>query len=198
MSAIHVASGGHGNNPGGSKCAAEWRFHLCRCEKCNAARAEGTLLTGRPPCAPDTIAHAIPVVNDRLTQAGRDRLASRIPLIPSIAPDAEPAVVERVERLVALWCARSVEHLSDDPRVKACNDTTERWLAGEASDAERAGAAGAARAAWAAGAAWALDDALLDWLDRLLEVWNKTAAAEGLLGSCDWLDPDAFVQAGGS
>ena len=251
MTAIHIAHGAH-RDPAGEKCTAEWRFILCQCERCCDAKAAGLKITDCPPCSPATIARVIPLVNDRLTDEGKQRMASRIPLIPSVGADADPAMVERVERRVALWCARSVEHLSTDPRVKACNDVTERWLAGEASDselaeaaeaagaawaaraagaagaaeaAEAAGAAWAARAAWAAEAAgaawaaraaraaraawaaraaraaeaaWAADDALLDWLDRLLDAWAKIAADEGLMGSCDWLDPATFAQAGGS
>lgn len=37
-------------------------------------------------------------------------------------------------RRFALDCARAVEHLNPDPRVKKCNDTFERFLAGQATD----------------------------------------------------------------
>jgi len=90
--------------------------------------------------------------------------------------------VDWFARRLALDFARSVEHLSTDPRVKACNDVVERFLkkkatkeeldaaraaavaagdaagdaAGAAGDAAWAAArAAAVAAAWAAGTAWA-------------------------------------------
>ena len=41
---------------------------------------------------------------------------------------------DRNSRLYAVWCARQVEHLSDDPRVKACNDVAERFANGMATE----------------------------------------------------------------
>lgn len=86
---------------------------------------------------------------------------------------------ERAQHRAALWCARSVEHLSDDPRVKECNDTLERWLAGEATDAERAAAAAAVEARAARAAAGVVDDVLMDWIEEYLEAIAKIAADEG-------------------
>jgi hypothetical protein len=87
---------------------------------------------------------------------------------------AEPQY-DREWRLLAVACARHVEHLNTDPAVKNANDVAERYANGEATDEEltaawaaaggagdAAGAAGAAAwaAAWAAGAAaWAAGDA---------------------------------------
>lgn len=58
----------------------------------------------------------------------------------------------RVRQRMALWAARSVEHLADDPRVKACNDATEQYLAGEIDweTLKEARAAAAATAAYVA------------------------------------------------
>ena len=54
-------------------------------------------------------------------------------------------------RLYAVLCARQFEHLSDDPRVKRCNDVSERFADGKATAEELAAAWDAARAAaWAA------------------------------------------------
>ena len=81
-----------------------------------------------------------------------------------------------VSRPFALWCARQVEHRTNDPRVKACNDVNERFMNGEATQAELDAAKGdadsatlaagdtsktrTARAAWAArSAARAASDA---------------------------------------
>lgn len=61
---------------------------------------------------------------------------------------------DREIRLLAVDFARSVEHLTDDPRVKTCNDVAERFANGLATTDELE-AAGAAWAAWATGAAWA-------------------------------------------
>lgn len=61
-----------------------------------------------------------------------------------------------VLRTFALWCARQCEYLNNDIRVKSCNDVTERFLHGEATQEELNAAWAAAGAAWsAAGAAGA-------------------------------------------
>lgn len=61
---------------------------------------------------------------------------------------------DQAVRRLALSFARHVEHLSDDPRVKACNNTTERYLDGKAMINElEAACAAACAAAWAARAA---------------------------------------------
>ena len=65
-------------------------------------------------------------------------------------------------RLFAVWCARQVEHLNPDPRVKAAIDTAERYAHGDATDSElsaaQVGAWLAARDVWdardARDAAW--------------------------------------------
>ena len=69
---------------------------------------------------------------------------------------------KRILQEFALWCARQVEHLSDDERVKQCNDVTEKYINGDATlnelntsrtAAAAAAAATAAAAARSAGAA---------------------------------------------
>ena len=58
---------------------------------------------------------------------------------------------ERDARLFAVWCARQVEHLTDDVRVKNCNDVSERFANGNATKDELEAARVAAReAAWVA------------------------------------------------
>lgn len=53
-------------------------------------------------------------------------------------------------RLYAVWCARQVQHLMEDPRSLAALDVAERHAHGQATDDERAAAWAAARAAaWA-------------------------------------------------
>lgn len=56
----------------------------------------------------------------------------------------------------AVWCARSVQHLNNDPRVEAAIKAAEQWLR-DPSEASRsvAYAAAAANAAYAAYAAYA-------------------------------------------
>ena len=54
---------------------------------------------------------------------------------------------DREKRLYAVWCSRQAEHLNSDPRVKACNDVSERYSNGLATHSERAAARAAARAA---------------------------------------------------
>ena len=66
---------------------------------------------------------------------------------------------QREMRLFAVGCARSVQHLMNDPRSVAALDVAERYANGEATDADlsAARAAAGAAAAWAAAgdAAWA-------------------------------------------
>ena len=204
---------------GGGACAMEWRYRLCTCPRCTSRKAKIPRQTDMPPCAPRSMG-CVQVVNDSLDDDGRNdgRLAELIVRIPSLDPYADPRVVERVERRAALWAARSVEHLTDDPRVRDCNDTLERWLAGEVAEhdlaaagdhmarlvgyvawaAEYAADAGERCAAAAVAAARAIAyeavadvDDLIDWLDRYLDAWHKIAADEGLAGFCDYLDYEA-------
>ena len=64
---------------------------------------------------------------------------------------------DREIRLFAVWCARQVEYLNPDPRVKECNNVTEKYANGEATKEELKVAADAAAAAYAA--AYAVDAA---------------------------------------
>ena len=52
--------------------------------------------------------------------------------------------------LFAVWCARQAEYLNIDPRVKQCNDVTERFANDDATHQELGAARAAAWAAWAA------------------------------------------------
>jgi hypothetical protein len=86
--------------------------------------------------------------------------------------------VDFFARRFALDCARRVEHLNTDPRVKECNDTTERFLAGKATKGKLAAAGAAARAA-AWDAAWdAAGAAAKKWQSRhfaaCLKAWPKS------------------------
>ena len=75
---------------------------------------------------------------------------------------AEPQYA-REHRLFAVACARRVEHLNPDPRVKNATDVAERYANGQATDEELRTARNAAQAAWAAtrDATWASGDAAL-------------------------------------
>ena len=57
---------------------------------------------------------------------------------------------DREKRLYAVWCARQVEHLNSDPRVKACNDVAERFANGLCTIHDLEASRAAARDAWAA------------------------------------------------
>jgi hypothetical protein len=112
---------------------------------------------------------------------------------------AEPRY-ERKVRLYAVWCARRVEYLNTDPRVKAANDVSKRYANGrataeeldvaaaaawaaeaeaEAGAAQRsvAWAAAAARAAAEAGEAWAAVGAAATAAQRSV-AWAAVGAAE--------------------
>ena len=77
---------------------------------------------------------------------------------------------DREIRLFAVWCARSVEHLSQDPRVKAATDVAERYAGGDATESEL----GEARAA-----AWAADAAAREAADAAADAaaWAAGSAA---------------------
>src|SRR5581483_7741508 len=153
------------------------------------------------PCLDEAAQAAVVRVNDLLSDEAKQTrrwrlLVARLGLCHAHGND-------RLSLRMALWAARSVEHLADDPRVKACNDTFERWLAGDATDDELAAAGAAAEAAAGAEAAWSVggggeaaagggaggagagaagvdrDDALMEWLDAYLTAWHKTACDEG-------------------
>ena len=66
-------------------------------------------------------------------------------------------------RLFAVTCARRVQHLNTDPRVKNTIDAAERYANGQATDEELRTARNAAQAAWSAtrDATWASGDAAL-------------------------------------
>lgn len=59
---------------------------------------------------------------------------------------------DREIRLFAVWCAKQVEHLNPDPRVKKCNDVAEQFANGLATKEQladaRANAVNAATYAW--------------------------------------------------
>jgi hypothetical protein len=74
---------------------------------------------------------------------------------------------QREMRMYAVWCARQVQHLMEDPRSPAALDVAERHANGQATDAELDAASAAAYAAWAAAraaasAAYAAWDAAWD------------------------------------
>lgn len=69
--------------------------------------------------------------------------------------NSENNVTDKQLRLIAVECARQVQHLMTDPRSITALDVAERYANGEATDEELAAAWAAARAAGAAaGAAW--------------------------------------------
>ena len=84
-------------------------------------------------------------------------------------------LTERQRHEFALACARRVQHLMSDPRSVAALDTRERWLRGNATDAEMDAAWAAARdAAW--DAEWAASAAARAAASAA--VWAAALAAE--------------------
>ena len=78
---------------------------------------------------------------------------------------------EREIRLFAVWCARHVQHLMNDPRSLDAIDVAERFAHGQATADELAAARDAARAA-ARDAAW--DEA---WDEASSAAWAAARAA---------------------
>jgi len=127
--------------------------------------------TDAPACTHPALARAAQVVNDRLADEDRHLL---VPLIGRLFGTDIPVD----DRLFALRIARTVEHLSS--AAKACNDVTERYIAGEAtvedlkyafaSDAAFAAAARAARAAAASDAA-----THVAWMASVIDIYDDLA-----------------------
>ena len=94
-------------------------------------------------------------------------------------------------RLFAVWCARQVEHLNPDPRVKTAIDTAERYAHGEATYSELAPAGAAARdaasdAATHSALAAALAAACAAASDSASDAaWAAAAAAVTRAAACD-------------
>jgi hypothetical protein len=84
---------------------------------------------------------------------------------------------ERDQRLFAVWCARRVQHLMQDPRSIAALDVAERYANGEATreelEAASAAACAAANDAWAA--AWGASAAARSAAS--VAAWGASAAA---------------------
>jgi len=85
-------------------------------------------------------------------------------------------LTERQRHEFALACARRVQHLMSDPRSVAALDTRERWLRGNATDAEMDAAWAAARDAASAAARDAAWDA----------EWAASAAARAAASAAVW------------
>ncbi len=134
----------------------------------------------RLPCIDPGCQALVVAVQDRLPEA--DRQSRRWRLLIARLATCQNTGSERVARRMALWAARRVEHLNPDPRVKACNDVSERWLAGEASDSELRTAAVAVAAVVVVAAAAAVEaGARMEFVDDYLTAWSKVAADEGCL-----------------
>lgn len=96
---------------------------------------------------------------------------------------------DRDLRLLAVWCARQIEHLNQDVRVKNCTATVERFANGMATqeelDAARAAAWTAARAA-AGAAAWDAVGAAAwaaAWAAAGAAAWAAVEAVEAAAGA---------------
>jgi hypothetical protein len=101
---------------------------------------------------------------------------------------------DREIRLYAVWCARRVQHLMNDPRSVAALDVAERHARNESSDEElkvarslaaaalaaarRATAAAACEAAWASAAARRAASAAAAAAEWAASEWAARAAAE--------------------
>ena len=92
-------------------------------------------------------------------------------------------LTDRQRHEFALRCARRVQHLMRDPRSVAALDTRERWLRGQATDAEmnaaRDAAAAASAAAW--DAAWASA-----WASASDAAWASASGAAGAARDAAW------------
>jgi hypothetical protein len=88
-------------------------------------------------------------------------------------------LTDRELRLFAVHCARSVQHLTTDPRSIAAIDVAERHASGQATDKELAAASDATRdAAGAAASAAAMSAAMsAAWAAARSSAWAAAGAA---------------------
>lgn len=179
---------GHGVGPDQGGCI--WDLTIYRA-------TNGAVWQDSLPCFNRVLVRTGQVVNDRLSPEGRERLRSFEPRLARALRARDDATEARINRRLALWCARRLE-LSADPRVKPANDVTERYLAGEATVGELENAVAVEAEEAAVEAAWeaAADDALLALLDELIDYHAKLIAEEGAMLDLD--DPADYVQVGGS
>lgn len=82
---------------------------------------------------------------------------------------------DRDIRLFAVWCARQVEHLMQDPRSKDALDVAERFANGEATEEDRDAALAAAWAAAMAAAGGAAGGAA--WVAARAAAWSAAWSA---------------------
>ena len=102
-------------------------------------------------------------------------------------------------RLIAVWCARQVEHLLTDQRSKDALDVAERFANGEADEEELASASDAAwSAAWAAArdaasdAAWAAARAAAGAAAGAAQNKDLASAMLGLVTTYSFKDGPCF------
>ena len=83
---------------------------------------------------------------------------------------------DREMRLYAVWCARQVQHLMNNPRSVAALDVAERYARGQASAEELSAARSAADAGEAAAAWWAAASAAAEAAAAEAAAWEAQAA----------------------
>ncbi len=163
-----------------------------------------------PTCVNEVITRSARGVNDSVSEPDRQRLKKMLPRIMRCRRTADD---KRINVRLAIYCAKSVEHLvhgRDKRQAREAIEAAEKWLRGEATGQEcrTAAAAAAAYAAYAASAATAAASAAYAaatasaaaayaaghdrvlWLSDLIDAWEKAAVEEGeaLWEPQDWED----------
>ncbi len=143
-----------------------------------------------PTCVNEVITRSAQRVNDSVSEADRQRLKK---LLPRIMRCRRTGDDKRINVRLAIYCARSVEHLvhgRNKRKAREAIEAAEKWLRGEATEQECASDASAAYAS-------ATHDRVL-WLSDLIDAWEKAAVEEGeaLWEPQDWEnDLIAFAEA---
>ncbi len=117
-----------------------------------------------PTCVNEVITRAAQRVNDSVSEPDRQRLKK---LLPRIMRCRRTEDDKRINVRLAIYCAKSVEHLvhgRNKRRAREAIEAAEKWLRGELGEQDVAAAAAyaasdAASAAAAAAAAYAASDA---------------------------------------
>ncbi len=106
-----------------------------------------------PTCVNEVITRSAQRVNDSVSEADRQRLKK---LLPRIMRCRRTGDDKRINVRLAIYCARSVEHLvhgRNKRKAREAIEAAEKWLRGEATEQECSAAAAAAYAADAAASA---------------------------------------------
>jgi hypothetical protein len=129
------------------------KYGACVMEYCSILAGEE--FSDKPSCTNPVLSEMARVVNDKLSNANRQKI---LPLIPRLMNSSSSHGVEKLDIRLAVWCARQVLPLVWEQNRAVCESaitTTEAYLVGSATKEDCRTAAYDVYAANAADAAYA-------------------------------------------